>query len=371
MSSGRCKTRRSTDCGASALLTSWPGECLRGTRLHPGHRARGPDRRPHDVAGRGRRRGDRADRAAQPEPDRLRLHRLRRGAGERAGGGARRGRRRGARPAARRAGGDQGPVRLQAGLEVVLRRRACAARLRGRRSLPVRGAHRGGRRDHPRQDEQPRDGLPRHHRQLPVRPLAQPVRHHPQHGRIVGRLGGCRRGRPGAAGRGHRRRRLDPHPRLVVRRLWHEAVVRARAVRRPPERVRLDQPVPGGGADHPHRRRRRAGADRAERLRLPRPVRAGRQGRLPGQLDPVDRGHAHRLLARPRRLPGRPGRGRDGAARGRRLRGGRRDRRGGLDGHRALAHRAGRAVVPDDHPGQLRGPAVVHRRRHRPAGRAP
>ena len=85
-------------------------------------------------------------------------------------------------------------------------------------------------------------------------PSRNPFDTDPQYRRLVGRQRRCRRGRPGAAGRGHRWRRLDPHPGLVVRRLWLQALVRAGAVRRPPERVRHDRPSwPKGRSPAPSR----------------------------------------------------------------------------------------------------------------------
>ena len=116
--------------------------------------------------------------AAQPRAQRGRVHRLRRRAAappRRPSAAVLAGDR--ARPAARRADADQGPVRLQAGLDLDVRRRAGARRSGDRRVLHVRRARRARRRDPRRQDQQPRDGHPRHLRQPVVRPVAQPVRH--------------------------------------------------------------------------------------------------------------------------------------------------------------------------------------------------
>ena len=110
--------------------------------------------------------------------------------------------------------GDEGPVRLQAGLAGHVRRRARAQGSRDRRLLRVRRARREGRRDPDRQDEQPGDGLPRRHRQLPLRPDVQSVRHGLQPRRLVraaarppSRTGSCRSPRaPTAAARSASRR---------------------------------------------------------------------------------------------------------------------------------------------------------------------
>ena len=176
--------------------------------------------------------------------------------------------RRGARPAARCPGGDQGPVRLQTGMGEHLRRRAGAQEQRRRLLLRVCRAHREGRRDPGRQDQQPGDGLSRHVRQLPVRPVAQSVQPGQEQRRVVGRQRGGRRRRHAAAGRRDRRRRLDPHPRVMVRRLRLQAVVRARAVRRPPQRVRRRRAVPVRGPDHPHGRGCRARPDARSRATI-------------------------------------------------------------------------------------------------------
>ena len=88
-----------------------------------------------------------------------------------------------------------------------------------------------------------------------------------------GGVGGRGRRRHADDRRGHRRRRLDPHPGGLVRRLRLQAVVGPRAGDHPPERVRRHRPVPVRGRDHAHRRRRRARHDRARRLRPARPVR--------------------------------------------------------------------------------------------------
>ena len=134
-----------------------------------------------------------------------------------------------ARAAARRALGDQGPVRLQAGLAGDLRRRPRAQGQHRPLVLPLRRADREGRRDPRRQDQRPGDGASRHLRQPAVRTDPQPVRHAPQCRRLVGRQRRGGRRRPPAARRGHRRRRLDPHPGGLVRRLRLQGLLRPRA----------------------------------------------------------------------------------------------------------------------------------------------
>ncbi len=60
-------------------------------------------------------------------------------------------------------------------------------------------------------------------------PSAQPVRHDHEHRRLLRRQRSGGRRRPRAVRRGHRRRRLDPHPRGLVRRLRLQGVIRPRA----------------------------------------------------------------------------------------------------------------------------------------------
>ena len=355
--SGGARQDRRGAAGSGAGSRSWEGadECPEPTSW-PTSRATelaAPHPPPRRVAGRGRRRGAssasrRATRASTRSCSRASTTR---GGGAGGRGGVIAGEELGA--AARRAGGDEGPVRLQAGLDS--RPSAASARCKDfvdRRPLRVRRAHRAGRRHPRRQDQQPRDGLPRHHRQLPVRPLAQPVRHHPQHRRLVRRqrrrpspTAWCRSPRaPTAAARSASR------PRGAASTAIKPSFGRVPIVVRPNAFV-ADQPVPRRGADHAHRRRRRAGDDRAQRLRL-RATRTALPGKVDyrGALEPVDRGHAHRLQPRPRRLPGRPGASprRCGARSTRSRRPGAIVEEVTIE-HRAHAPRAGRPVVPHDH----------------------
>ena len=176
-------------------------------------------RRKESIAGRGRGRGDRPDRGAQSEDqcaDHLRLRRRAEG-GE--GGGSRDHARRQGRPAARRADRHEGLLRLQAGLGHDIRRHPRARELRRRPLLHVRRADGEGRRDLRRQDQQPGLRLPRHLRQLSLRPVEKSVRLDEEHRRLVRRQRRRGGGGTAAALRGHRRRRLDPHPVLLVRRL--------------------------------------------------------------------------------------------------------------------------------------------------------
>ena len=86
-----------------------------------------------------------------------------------------------------------------------------------------------------RQDEHARARDHRGDRVGAERPLPQPVGHVPDAGRVERRRGGGGRGRAGSRGAGQRRRRLDPHPRVVLRPVRDQAGARARvagAVRR-------------------------------------------------------------------------------------------------------------------------------------------
>ena len=253
------------------------GRC---TGLHERGRARRPHPAARAVAGRGDGRDARPDRAAQPEPQRPHLPRPRRCA---KGSAARRGRgdaRRRARAAPRRAGGDQGPVRLQARLAGDLRRRPRAQGQHRPLVLPLRRADREGRRDPRRQDQRPGDGAPRHLRQPAVRPDPQPVRHAAQCRRLVRRQRRGGRRRAPAARRGHRCGRLDPHPGRVVRRLRLQGLLRPHPRRHPAECLCRRPALRLRGPDHPHRRGRRARPHRPLRLRPARSAQPRRDGRI-------------------------------------------------------------------------------------------
>ena len=224
------------------------------------------------VAGRGHQGGAGADLPAQREVQRLLLRRRGGRAGVGAGIGTALAARRTDGPGRWRAGKREGSDHRQ-GL-------GDAARLKGRRPQPtlergraLGGAPAGKRRGAAGQDHDARVRLERRHR-------FAAHGHHPQslesgddsrrQQRRRGRGGGHRHGR--AAYR-HRRRRLDPHSRRVHRHLRHQAELRPRAG---PSAEPVRHPGPCG-TDDPHRRRRRADADRAVAARRPRLVCAATQ----------------------------------------------------------------------------------------------
>ena len=233
------------------------------------------------------------------------------------------------------------------GLGHHLRRHPRPQELRRRHLLHVRRAHGAGRGDHGRQDQQPGVRLPRHLRQLHVRPVEEPLRPREEHRRLLRRQ--RRRGGGGAAAalRGHRRRRLDPHPRFLVRRLRLQAVVRARAVRgagrtpsAAPRRSSSRARSPGPSRTPPWRCRSLAGYDSRDPYCVEGSVdfMAALRGSIAGKkiaytrdygIFPVD----PRVIAVV-----------DKAVEG--LRGGGRPCRGGGDRHPPLAARAERSVVP-------------------------
>ena len=147
------------------------------TRLCERRRPRAPHPAARILPGRGDGGDDRPDRDAQSEPQRPHLSRLRH---RPEGSPRRRGRHhegRCGRSPPRRAVGDQGPLRLQAGLAGDFRWRAGAEGQHRPVVLPVRRADREGRRHPRRQDQRPGDGPSRHLRQLPLRRDAQSLRH--------------------------------------------------------------------------------------------------------------------------------------------------------------------------------------------------
>ena len=100
-------------------------------------------------------------------------------------------------------------------------------------------------------------------RAAPHRRDPQPVEPRPHARRLLGRLGGRGRRRHAAGRARQRRRRLAPHPCRVLRARRPQAEPRARLARARPRRLvpRLRR------RPHPHRRRDRAAARRARRLR--------------------------------------------------------------------------------------------------------
>ena len=213
--------------------------------------------------------------------------------------------------------------------------------------------------------------VPRHLRQLSVRAVEEPLRSDEEYRRILRRQ--RRRGRGGslAALRGHRRRRLDPHPVLLVRRLRLQAVLRARAAGDAARGFRRQRALHLRRPDHPHGGGRRVGDDGARRLRFARPLLDRGRGGLHGRAPRLGRRQEDRLYARLRHLPGRSARRCGGRQGGRRVRGGGRACRGGGDRHPPLAAGTQRRVVPLHRPQAGRRARRVQARRHRPRPRPP
>ncbi len=162
-------------------------------------------------------------------------------------------------------------------------------RPRGLRARPP--AARRGRGDD-RQDEPPRAGDHRLHRDRGLGDHPQPVGPRPHDRRLVRGIGSGRGGGDGRRGLGLRRRRLDPHPGGELRRVRAQAPARA------------DQPAArsgalvrdvGHGLPHPAGHRHRALARRHRRPRLgrrrhaARPVHPLRRGGPPGAGEAADR----------------------------------------------------------------------------------
>ena len=313
----------------------------------------------------------RAHRGAQPEPQRVRLHGLRRRARARAGG------RGGGRCAARRSARCTACRR---------RSRTCSTSSRAGRRPSAASARckdfvldtycafaerdREGRRDPRRQDQQPGHGLPRHLRQLPVRADAQPVRHSP------GTPAARRAAAPAAVADGllPLAEGTDGGGSIRIPASWCGVYGFKPSFGRVPfvaaaERLRRDQPVPLRGADHAHGRGCRARADRARRLRPARPVlRSTARWTSAAATRALDRRAARSPTARLRRLPGRPARRRAVRRRGGRgLRGGGRARRGGrariTRTQRELTDLWCRLIIA----AQRRRARELQGRRHRPA----
>ena len=310
------------------------------------------------LARRGRRAVHRAHRGAQPEPQRVRVQGLRRRAGRGAGGRAGRDVRRGARrrctacPTAMKDLFDFKPgwkARSAASarsrtscIDALLHVRASGSRqagaiLVGKTNSPVMGLR--GATD---------NSL--------FGPTRNPFDTSKQQRRLVRRQRRRRRRRPGAVRRGHGRRRLDPHPGVLVRRLRLQAVLRPRALRpAPPNAFFATQPFLYEGPIT------RTVDDAALALT----ALTGEDARDPFSLDgKVDfRGVR---AARSRACASRTAPTSASSRSTRACRGGRARRRVGASGRRApssrrcdIAHRrthrgAGRPLVPDDRAAQRR-----------------
>ncbi len=166
--------------------------------------------------------------AAQPAPERLRDADGRSGAARRPGrrAGARQAGR-DARAAARRAVLGEGPRDHQGRAHDV--RHAALPRQRADRGRADRGAHEGRRRHHAGQDEHADLRLDRRHPQPPLRDHAQSLEPRSHAGRLQRRRLRGGRGRARPAARRHRRRRLDPDPRVLHGHLRLQGLVRPRA----------------------------------------------------------------------------------------------------------------------------------------------
>src|SRR2546428_6915106 len=182
--------------------------------LHARHRARHDDPRQAALTGRADSRRPRTHRAREPDAERVLHPHGRHRAGARARCGSRGHGWWPPRPAARHPVFDQGSR--------VHPRRAHDVRLshlrhaRARRGRAVRATSRGRRRRDARQDDEPGIRLEGARRQPPHRHHAQPLEHGDDDGRL--QCGRRRRGgrRPGTAGPRLRRRRVDPHPVVVL-----------------------------------------------------------------------------------------------------------------------------------------------------------
>lgn len=111
-----------------------------------------------------------------------------------------------------------------------------------------------------RQEQHPRVRATGYHRAGGVRPHLQPVGSQPRPYRIERRHGGCRRGAYRAAWRGHRRRRLDPHARALLRPLRPQGLSGPPAIGTGPGQAmarpgRQARHHPFGAGQHGHARR--------------------------------------------------------------------------------------------------------------------
>ena len=166
------------------------------------------------------------------------------------------------------------------------------ARVRRQRPRLRPGARRaaeGGRLRRPRQDEHAGVRHDRVHRLGAERPLPDALGPVAERGRLERRRRRRARGRPLRDRAGLGRRRLDPHPRLVLRRLRLQGLARPRLERavRARDRARHDR------AARPHDRRRR---------RLPRRRRAATSGATRSPPPPPERPFAEEIGVDPGRL---------------------------------------------------------------------
>ena len=218
--------------------------------------------------------------------------------------------------------------------------RAALARLRARRRRACGGPAACGRRGHRRQDQQPRVLLPRHHRQTCLRTDPQPARRSTVR-RAAPAAGPAPRWRPALTplGARHGRRRLDPHPRRVLRRGRPQADVRAGAEDARVQRLAVAVGRRTAGHVGARRRARAVGDGRAVPPTIRRSrFRAGDLGRR-RDAGGLVAGCGSRCRRTSAGLPGRPGRAGGLPARAGAHRRRRRDAGRGGAGHRR-PHRA-------------------------------
>src|SRR5437667_222192 len=313
-------------------------------------RGRGPDPPPRPLAGRADRGRARANRRAQPGAQRLHhAGTARAGAGGRARRRARDRRRRVTRPPARHPGQREGPDRHGGAahdlrLGHVPRPRAGEGWRRARAPARRRCRHHG-------EDRDPRARPGHDHQQPFLRPDAEPVEPGARARRLERRRGGGHRGAHGAPPHRHRRRRLDPLPRRLLRRHRAQADARSDHQPRPVRRRRhlVLRPRPPDA----QRARRGARGPGARGIRSRLPLLAPGAGARP------DRRARGRRARAPCRHEPRPPRA---TARARGARGLRGDAPAAREARGAAglgAHAAPRPGLPDDHGG------VRHRGRRR------
>ena len=227
-------------------------------------------------------------------------------------------------------------------------------------------------RDLRRQDQQPGLRLPRHLRQLSLRPVEKSLRPDEEHRRLLRRQRRRGGGRAAAALRRHRRRRLDPHPVVLVRRLsaTSPSFGRVPLVTRPEAfggnvPFIFEGPITRTVEDAALAMTALAGYDSRDPYCI-----EGERG-FHGRAARLGRRQEDRLYARLRHFPGRPARHRRGRQGGRGLRGGGRACRGGGDRHPPLAAGAERRVVPLHRAEAGRRARRLQARRHRPRARSP